>query len=328
MGLAALCLALSAGTAAAQEKEKGKDANKAAAKEHYQRGTSLYDLGHYPEAIKEFEAAYELKNDPAFLYNLAQSYRQAGDAEQALHFYRTYLRYVPKPPNKAEIEERIAALEKQVAEKGPGTGATQPPSGGTGPGGGATTPPPGGGEPNVTGSGPVPPGGAGTTPPGGTPPPSGTTTTPTPPAGGPPPPPPPGGAPPPAFVTAPSQPAPVYDAGKKYQTAGLVMAGVGGVMLIIGIVEGSRAKSAANEINNEAATGMPYDSSVQQRGKSAQTAEAWLITLGVLAGAGGAGLWYYGHRVSAETTANATYKFSFAPVLAPNGGGALLRVRF
>ena len=57
--------------------------NKTAAKEHYKRGTSFYDLGKYDDAIKEFEAAYQLKNDPAFLFNLAQSYRLAGNHERA-----------------------------------------------------------------------------------------------------------------------------------------------------------------------------------------------------------------------------------------------------
>src|SRR5215471_679856 len=82
----------------------------AKAREHYQKGTAFYDLAKYAEAIQEFEAAYEIKNDPAFLYNLAQSYRLAGNPEQALHFYRTYLRREPKTPNRAEIEKRITEL--------------------------------------------------------------------------------------------------------------------------------------------------------------------------------------------------------------------------
>src|SRR6478736_4808170 len=98
--------------------------NKAAAKEHYTRGTSFYDLGRYDDAIKEFEAAYELKNDPAFLYNLAQSYRQAGNHEQAVHFYKTYLRYMPKAPNRADIEEKIKTEEQLIAKGG---GTTTPP---------------------------------------------------------------------------------------------------------------------------------------------------------------------------------------------------------
>src|SRR5690349_808743 len=98
---------LAVGVAPARAQTKDSPDNKAAAKEHYARGTSFYDLGRYDDAIKEFEAAYELKNDPAFLYNLAQSYRQVGNHEQAVHFYKTYLRYVPKSPNKADIEEKI-----------------------------------------------------------------------------------------------------------------------------------------------------------------------------------------------------------------------------
>src|SRR5262249_46509523 len=89
----------------------------AVARERYQKGTAYYDLGRYADAIRQFEAAYELKNDPALLYNLAQSHRLAGNAEQALHFYRTYLRRVPKATNRDEIEGRITVLEQQIALK-------------------------------------------------------------------------------------------------------------------------------------------------------------------------------------------------------------------
>jgi tetratricopeptide (TPR) repeat protein len=280
-----------------------KDA-KTAAKEHYQRGTSFYDLGRYPEAIKEFEAAYELKNDPAFLYNLAQSYRQAGDPEQALHFYRTYLRYVPKAPNRAEIEERIAALEKVVAEKG--LANVQPPP----EGGGGTTPTPVG---NGEGTRPAPnpnlaPTGNGTV------------------AILPPPPPPPNVAPTPIAPGTPPPP-PVSSRARTFQKAGLYTAAGGGLLFVIGVIEGIRAKSASSDIESEAKNGTAYDPSVQSRGQSAEKAEAVFITLGVLAGATGAGLWYYGRRLAA-TESTTSYKISFAPVVSPSGTGAWLRVGF
>ena len=126
LGAVLLCAA----TAHAQDKPVDP---KVAAKEHYAKGTSFYDLGRYDEAAKEFEAAYQLKNDPAFLYNLAQSYRQAGNHERAVHFYKTYLRYVPNAKNRADIEDKIKAEEKLVGSGGPGT--TPPPV--------TTTPPPG-----------------------------------------------------------------------------------------------------------------------------------------------------------------------------------------
>ncbi len=132
----ALVLALGAPLAA-----RADDA--ATAREHYQRGTSYYDLGKYPEAIKEFEAAYEIKNDPALLYNLAQSNRLAGNSEQALHFYRTYLRYVPKAKNRAEIEERITQLDQLVTQKNAGADdAAQPRAAAAAVGAPIQTPPP------------------------------------------------------------------------------------------------------------------------------------------------------------------------------------------
>lgn len=88
-----------------------------AAREHYRRALNAYDLGKYPQAIAAFEAAYEAKPDPALLYNIAQAHRLNGDLRKAVTFYRTYLRKVPKAPNRAEVEQRIDALERQERER-------------------------------------------------------------------------------------------------------------------------------------------------------------------------------------------------------------------
>lgn len=290
---------LCAGTARAQD--KAGDA-KAAAKEHYNRGTSFYDLQRYDEAAKEFEAAYQLKNDPAFLFNLAQSYRMAGNHERAATFYKTYLRYVPKAPNRADIEEKIKA-EEQLAAKGP---STTPPPPGTG-----TTPPPGTGN--------TPPPGTGTT---GTTPPPGT--------GGEPnvfvasPPPGTGTAPPPGY--SPLPPAAAPDPGRKFRIAGLATGGAGAVMLVVAIIEWRRAVSASHEIENATT----FDPAVEKRGKSAQNAEAVFAILGLAAVGAGAGLYFYGNHVTAaaETT---TWRVSVAPVIGPGPstfGGATLRIAF
>jgi tetratricopeptide (TPR) repeat protein len=286
---------------------QAKPDSKVAAKEHYVRGTSYYDLGKYDEAIKEFEAAYQLKNDPAFLYNLAQSYRLAGNAERALHFYRTYLRYMPKAPNRAEIEDRIAALERQMATESKAT--TTPPPVGTTPPPGSTTPPP-----------------SGTTPPANTPPPT-VTVTPPPPNTLPPPsyPPPPdiSGPPPPINATPPEAP----DPGRKFRIAGMATGGAGAALILIGLIQGARAVGAANDVEDAAKAGLPFDPEVERRGQSADNAQWWCLGLGLVAGAGGAALWYYGKRVtaSAETT---TWRVSLAPVVAPSINGATLRITF
>jgi tetratricopeptide (TPR) repeat protein len=105
------CVGL-ASSAASSPKER-----MAEVREHYESGMAHYNLKEYKAAIDEFSAAYRIKPDPALLYNLAQAYRLADDPDQALHFYRTYLRSVPEASNRTEVQERIAALEKAIADK-------------------------------------------------------------------------------------------------------------------------------------------------------------------------------------------------------------------
>lgn len=128
-------LLITAGVAAARP---GEDAKTAEARAHFESGLARYNLKEYKAAIEEFEAAYRLKPDPVFLYNLGQSYRFADDPEQALHFYRAYLRERPNAPNRSEVEERITQLEAVIAAK---KSAATPPDQ-TLPPEGTTTPPP------------------------------------------------------------------------------------------------------------------------------------------------------------------------------------------
>jgi tetratricopeptide (TPR) repeat protein len=265
------------------------------AREHYQKGTSFYDLGKYNDAVREFEAAYQIKNDPALLYNLAQSHRQAGNSEQALHFYRTYLRRVPKAPNRAEIEGRIAQLEQLVAQKNA-----------------AQTAPP-----NVT----MPP--AETAP---------TTPSPPPAANLPPPMPPPVTMAPPPEAAPPTSSAPVYVTSERPEAArarGALLKKIGkytliggGVFFLAGAIIGSRANGAANEVNDTAAMGGTFDPAVESRGKAYATAGNSLILVGVLAGGAGAGLYFYGRHKEKAATVTAT------PLASAGMLGGSLRVTF
>ncbi len=80
------------------------------AREHYERGMAHYELGEFAAAVEEFKAAYTRSQAPGLLFNLAQASRLAKDYEQALHFYRTYLRVRPDAPNRDDVEKRIAEL--------------------------------------------------------------------------------------------------------------------------------------------------------------------------------------------------------------------------
>lgn len=91
----------------------------AAARQHYKRGSQLYDLEKYAEAIKEFEQGYEARPEPAFLFNIAQSHRLAGHTADAIRMYRAYLRSSPKAANRVDVEGRIADLEALLAKTPP-----------------------------------------------------------------------------------------------------------------------------------------------------------------------------------------------------------------
>ena len=84
------------------------------AKDHYDRGMAHYELGEFGAAVDEFKAAYALSQAPGLLFNLAQASRLNKDYEQALHFYRTYLRVRPDAANRDDVEKRIAELEPIV----------------------------------------------------------------------------------------------------------------------------------------------------------------------------------------------------------------------
>jgi tetratricopeptide (TPR) repeat protein len=87
------------------------------ARQHYEAGLGHFNLREFPQAIAEFEAGYRLKPDPVFLYNLGQAHRLADNPEQAVYFYRAYLRTSADVAHRAEVEERIGTLEKLIVDK-------------------------------------------------------------------------------------------------------------------------------------------------------------------------------------------------------------------
>jgi tetratricopeptide (TPR) repeat protein len=84
------------------------------AKQHYDRGMAHYELGEFGAAVDEFKQAYARSQAPGLLFNLAQASRLNKDYEQALHFYRSYLRVRPDAPNRDDVEARIAEIEPIV----------------------------------------------------------------------------------------------------------------------------------------------------------------------------------------------------------------------
>ena len=127
---------------------RGQDAATEEAREHFRKGQQFFDVGRWDEAADEFEKAYAIRSDPTFLFNMAQACRRKGDAKRALDLYKNYLIKAPKSPQRAEIEERIRALQKQVdgAESAAKATAPAPPPGNVSP----VAPPPAAAAPAPT----------------------------------------------------------------------------------------------------------------------------------------------------------------------------------
>jgi tetratricopeptide (TPR) repeat protein len=103
----------------------GQDAQ-ATAKARYEEAARQYDLKEYPAALDGFREAYRLSGDPVFLFNIAQCQRKLGNNQDAIDFYKSYLRRRPDAPNRDEVERRLAELEKLVAEQKPAAPAPEP----------------------------------------------------------------------------------------------------------------------------------------------------------------------------------------------------------
>src|SRR3954469_17750121 len=62
---------------------------------HLKAGIAYYDEARYDDAVREMEAAYELKPLPDLQYNLAQCYERLGRWDAAARSYEIYLQSQP-----------------------------------------------------------------------------------------------------------------------------------------------------------------------------------------------------------------------------------------
>jgi len=289
--LAALVLALASPA-------RGADSPTDQARQHYEIGTQQYDLGHWDDAIREFEKAYELRPDPSFLYNLAQAYRRKGDARRALDLYKNYLAKSPKAPQRAEIEERIASLQKQIDEAAsakpalpapeptvPSSGSAASPAVVPAPTGASATSSP---QVPATSSGSAPDRRSGQAPAAAT----ASKSTPAP------------------VVAKAAEPAP---RGHNLRVAGIVCGSVGVASIVIGALYGLKTQSLSHRV----ATAPQFNPKDDSDGLAAQKSQGFFYLVGVLAAAVGGGLYYYGVRAARENASN----LSLSPVLGPGTAG-------
>jgi hypothetical protein len=103
----------------------------------YKEGETQYNLGNFDAAAEAFKQGFAVEPNEskkaAYLYNVAQAYRQGNKCKDASFFYKRYLVLKDrdtdkplKPEKRAEIEARIteldecAATQESIANKPPG----------------------------------------------------------------------------------------------------------------------------------------------------------------------------------------------------------------
>jgi tetratricopeptide (TPR) repeat protein len=258
--------------------------------EIFEGGQKLYNMGDFVEAAKKWKEGYAMTGKPYFLYNMAQAYRQVKDYEKSVFFYKSYLRAAPaNAPNRAQVQERVAEMEKLIAssqkppnevappavpEKKPAEAPKAPPPSPPKP---APSPPPA----PVTAAPPAP-------------------------------------APVPAPAPAPAEaPAP----GRGLKIAGIVVGAAGVAVAGVGVALYFSGKSKASNLEGmHGNTWTDKDQSDYDAAKSQGTIGGVLMGVGAAAVATGVVMYVLGGRAQAEPTVGA--------ILLPGGGALSARVRF
>lgn len=82
----------------------------------YKKGKKKYNLGEFEAAIELFKDAYDEYAAPAYLYNIAQSYRQLDNCPRARFFYQRFLSEKPGSRQEEKIKGYVAKLEQECGE--------------------------------------------------------------------------------------------------------------------------------------------------------------------------------------------------------------------
>lgn len=107
-----LCAVLAAVPSAAAPK----GSPDAEAKKLFQEGKKAYDAGRFGEAVEAYQKAHELKPLPAFLFNIGQCYRQLGNHERAVFYFRRFIAEDPRNPNAEVAWANLRDAEARLKE--------------------------------------------------------------------------------------------------------------------------------------------------------------------------------------------------------------------
>jgi tetratricopeptide (TPR) repeat protein len=119
-GLVAIVVVMLAAAAARADDEKTERA-----RIHLKAGIAYYDEARYDDAVREMEAAYQLKSLPDLQYDLAQCYERLGRWDDAATSYEIYLKSGPE--DRKLVATRIANLRERARAAAAGAPAPAAP---------------------------------------------------------------------------------------------------------------------------------------------------------------------------------------------------------
>lgn len=85
------------------------------ARTFFERGVAMFRRRRYDAALQAFTAAYNFARLPEVVYNLAVASERTGHRQDAIDYYREYLRARPDGPDRAYVERRVAQLREEQA---------------------------------------------------------------------------------------------------------------------------------------------------------------------------------------------------------------------
>jgi tetratricopeptide (TPR) repeat protein len=88
--------------------------DRARAEALFREAQVAYEAERYPEAIRGYQAAYDVVPIPAFLFNIAQAHRLSGEPRAALAMYRRFLAIAPEHVLSADARRFAAQLEQSL----------------------------------------------------------------------------------------------------------------------------------------------------------------------------------------------------------------------
>lgn len=86
----------------------------AEARTFFLRGVAMFRRHRYDAALAAFTAAYRFAALPEVVYNLAVASERTGHTQDAVDYYREYLRVRPQDPGRAAMERHIEELRRDL----------------------------------------------------------------------------------------------------------------------------------------------------------------------------------------------------------------------